>query len=271
MFDLNSKNRLIFKIGGKILRNLEVLNPLLTLFNDFSQHSFDKKSQFRSEPFKVLLICGGGLCAENLRTIYKNDTNKTKNNDEYHWNAIGCMDENATKIYNIIINEAKNKSMIKNIHLTDNIEEYIKNQSGLFFYKPLKDLKVWDPLELPHSWEVTSDSITIYIASKLGIKTPILLKEREFFELNNKIYNKIKADDLESLMEEFGYNRNIDKHLGKGTTFPIDPYSTKLVRNFNMKVLLMGGFNVQKIKSFLEKSAKLTKIKYKEFGTLIVS
>ena len=122
---LNPKNRLIFKIGGKILRNNAVLKPLLTLFNDFSQHSFNKEGQFRSEPFKVLLICGGGLCAENLRNIYKNDTNKTKNNDEYHWNAIGCMDENATKIYNMIINEAKNKSMIKNIHLTDNIEEYI--------------------------------------------------------------------------------------------------------------------------------------------------
>lgn len=271
MFDLNSKNRLIFKIGGKILRNKIVLKHLLTLFINFSQNSFDKEGQNRSEPYKILLICGGGIRADNLRTIYRKDPKKIKKKNEYHWKAIGCMDDNATEIYNMIINKSKNKSIMKNIHLINKIEKYIKNQSGLFFYKPLKDLKMWNPIELPHSWKVTSDSITIYIASKLGIKIPILLKEREFFELNNKIYRKINIYDLEGLMEKSGYDLNIDKHLGKGTTFPIDPYSTHIVRNFNMNVLLMGGFNVQKIKSYLEKHARLTNFDITVFGTLIVS
>ncbi len=271
MLDLNPNTHLIFKIGGKILRDKVALNSLLTLFKTFSQPSISHEDHIRSQPYKILLICGGGMRADNLRTIYRNDPNKIKKNDEYHWKAIGCMDENAMETYDMIISESKNKSSLKNIYLIDKIEIYNKNQSGLFFYKPLMDLKKWNPTELPHSWKVTSDSITIYIASKLGIKIPILLKEREFFELNNKIYNKINIDNLNGLMEKIGYNKGIHEHLGKGTIFPIDPYSTHLIRNFNMNVLLMGGFNVQKIKTFLEKSNRLNKQRLFKFGTLIVS
>jgi len=97
----------------------------------------------------ALIIPGGGIFADEVRSANLDD-------DTSHWDAINSMNR-----YGIFLSTF-------GVKLTDEPEI---PQSSIQILMPEKILKKEDPL--PHSWEVTSDSIALWVAEKLQV--PLLL------------------------------------------------------------------------------------------------
>jgi len=97
----------------------------------------------------ALIIPGGGMFADEVRAANLDD-------DTSHWNAIKSMNRYGRFLSTF------------GIKLTE-VPEI--PQSSIQILMPEKILKEEDPL--PHSWEVTSDSIALWIAERLEV--PLLL------------------------------------------------------------------------------------------------
>ncbi|MDO5844232.1 MAG: uridylate kinase [Methanocorpusculum sp.] len=101
-----------------------------------------------SENIPVLIIPGGGPFADFVREAEKDDNTS-------HWNAILAMDRFGRYLSTFGFRVTKKLSF----------------DDGISIFLPYKILKERDPL--PHSWEVTSDSIAAWAASELN--APLIL------------------------------------------------------------------------------------------------
>lgn len=101
-----------------------------------------------SMPADVLIVPGGGDFADVVRRI---DHERGLTADAAHWMAILAMDEYAYYL-----------SDKTGIELSDTLS----GKKGIHIALPYEILKAND--ELPHSWDVTSDTIAAWIALKTG-------------------------------------------------------------------------------------------------------
>lgn len=106
---------------------------------------------------KVMLICGGGELANLLR---KYDEKMDYSDTAAHKSAILCMD-----ILGMLL--ADKVPGAEGVYYIDQAEEAIGG-GKLPVFLPSRFLFREDPLE--HSWEVTSDSLSLYIAHQLKAK-----------------------------------------------------------------------------------------------------
>ena len=83
-------------------------------------------------------------------------------------------------------------------------------------------------------------------------------------------FARIDSRYLEKIMSESGYLQKIETHLGKGTSFPVDPFIPRLVRKLDTNVILLNGNNMEKIERFLKYYPVMEEFDYIEYGTLIV-
>jgi aspartokinase-like uncharacterized kinase len=124
---------MIFKVGGSVAGELGIVFEALEILDE------------------AKVIPGGWIFADIVE--------KLKLNDEIsHWMAILSM-----HLYGYyMLGYTKSFALLE----PENFEEI--KERGRFIVLPYRILKKYD--ELPHSWEVTSDSIAVWLAGKIGEK-----------------------------------------------------------------------------------------------------
>jgi aspartokinase-like uncharacterized kinase len=124
----------------------------------------------------ALIVPGGGICARLIREL-------GMDGDAAHWMAVCAMEQFGWLI------SAKGVTPISKLHVP----------SGLAVLLPYLPLLQADPL--PHTWEVTSDTIAAWVASCLGLDL-IVLKSVDGINKNGKLKERlcevIKTDVVDS-------------------------------------------------------------------------
>ncbi len=222
---------LIFKIGGRIIENnvdLEnVISQLLTI------------KKFKPSIKSIILIAGGGSEVDKIRKSYE----KGEINDEIaHWQAIKIMDLNALKIQNIYFNLIIIDSFTEITNLVKSNRDF-----KIINFLTFKFLKKND--ELPHNWEVTSDTIAYFIAIKLNLSNCFLIKDIDGIYLKNakKLIKNLSVDEFlqfKTNYQLFDPRKNESKKeisLLKKPSTPIDTYLLSLIKTHKLDCIILNG------------------------------
>jgi aspartokinase-like uncharacterized kinase len=112
---------------------------------------------------RAVVIPGGGPFADAVRTV---DRSLGLSDEAVHWMAVLAMDQYAQLIASRLLGAA----------LVDDAAQIEAELAAgrLPVLAPHRWLRDRDPL--PHSWDVTSDSIAAWFAGQLGARTLVLLK-----------------------------------------------------------------------------------------------
>ena len=142
--------KVVIKIGGSLIREApELVDRLVKEFGSVIKDAPPGGVVPGKMPFSILIVPGGGVFADAVREA---DEMFGLGEDASHWMAILGMEQYACYL--------QDKSRVKG---TDSIKELLQGVSILF---PYRLLKAEDPL--PHSWEVTSDTIAAWVARQTG-------------------------------------------------------------------------------------------------------
>jgi hypothetical protein len=106
---------------------------------------------------RTLIVPGGGPFADTVRDI---DSRYGIGDDAAHWTAILGMDQYAFVLASLVRGATLVTSAPTGVNLP--------------VLAPYQWLRAADPL--PHSWDVTSDSIAAWVASAVGAKRLLLVK-----------------------------------------------------------------------------------------------
>jgi len=141
--------KVVVKIGGSLIKEApELVDRLVKEFGSESPYFTDEGEASGRLPFSVLIVPGGGIFADAVRTT---DEMYSLGASAAHWMAILGMEQYACYLLD------KSRALA-----TESIEDIAQGVSILF---PYRLLKTTDPL--PHSWDVTSDTIAAWIAVQL--------------------------------------------------------------------------------------------------------
>ncbi len=141
----------VIKVGGALLSVDDALaRTVAALERVSSERSF-------------VVVPGGGLFADAVRSVSEHHPLTP---DDAHWMAILGMDQ-----YAILL-----ASRIRNAELVQRRGEIARAlaRKRIPVLAPSRWLHEADPL--PHSWDVTSDSIAAWIAGEIGARHLILIK-----------------------------------------------------------------------------------------------
>jgi len=214
-----TRNIAIFKIGGRILDNSKDLTTTIAQLTQLVEDHLIKK---------IILIPGGGTTANFIRELY---TEFQINDDLAHWMAIYSMDYNG-----IILNKK-----FPHLNLFDNLDQIKKEDSLFSIFLPYKYLKHND--ELPYSWNVTSDSITLYVTYKLGLTECFLIKDVD--GVLDKYQNLLKELSVEKF-KELKAEEELAKFPSDESDFkikskPVDPYVLALIEKYKIPCIILNG------------------------------
>jgi len=223
---------IIVKIGGKILENKENLESTIAQFKHICENDIVQK---------IIIIPGGGTYANFVRKI---DEKISIGDELSHWMAIFAMNCNGIEL----------SQKYNDIKYFDNLGELKKSNGRIVIFLPYDFINQRD--ELLHSWDVTSDSITVYIAHQLGLKECFLIKDIDGIISNkNKILRELTTSEYKNL-------KNTNKILTINTnqeeikdSQPIDSYVINLINKYNINCIILNGTsNKKRIITFFEKS-----------------
>ena len=141
----------VIKVGGALLSLGDALSRTVSALELLSrEHSF-------------VVVPGGGPFADAVRSVHERHTLTA---EDAHWMAILGMDQYALLL----------ASRIRNAELVHRRGELARARARgrVPVLAPYRWLREADPL--PHSWDVTSDSIAAWIATEIGARELILIK-----------------------------------------------------------------------------------------------
>jgi aspartokinase-like uncharacterized kinase len=150
--------KIIVKLGGSLLAKGSKIQHFLVEYAEKSAIS-------------IVIIPGGGPFVEPIKQLSERGA---ISDDTAHWMAVLAMHQ-----YGLFLADGELE-----IPLVESIDE-LKNAGHICIVLPYKILK--DDDSLPHTWDVTSDTIAAFIARKLG--------EKSF----------IKVTDVDGIMNENGF------------------------------------------------------------------
>jgi dihydroneopterin aldolase len=141
----------VIKIGGGLLSQPCHLDTLLTTVCAAARER------------RLVIVPGGGPFADTVRHI---DQQTKLSDDAAHWMAVLGMDQYAHLI----------ASRLNGGVIVETSREIIKalDEGKVPVLTPSRWLRTADPL--PHSWDVTSDSIAAWVAGQLGTNHLVLVK-----------------------------------------------------------------------------------------------
>ncbi len=139
------------KVGGALLYDRDALARTLT--------ALELLARSRS----ILVIPGGGPFADAVRAA---DAQHSLTDDAAHWMAILAMDQLAL----LLASKMQNAELV---HRRGEIARALARRK-IPVLAPFRWLREADPL--PHSWDVTSDSIAAWVATEVGARQLILIK-----------------------------------------------------------------------------------------------
>ncbi|MFX0062095.1 MAG: hypothetical protein ACFFC7_07890 [Candidatus Hermodarchaeota archaeon] len=177
----------LVKIGGSVIAFPIQLRRLCDLLN---------KSNYN-----MLIVPGGGPFADTVR---ETDSKYRLKSATAHWMAILGMDQFALLLSDLLPNAQV-------------IEKPQIIKKGLAILRPAVFLEKTDPL--PHSWDVTSDSITAYFAHLLNL-------------------NKFVKITVQNTQQKSLHNL-------------VDPYLSELLVKYSLSIQIISIFDLEKIKTAL--------------------
>ena len=141
-----------------------------------------------SNPIFVV-VPGGSIFADAVQELQKI---ARFNDDVAHWMAVKAME-----VYAVLI--AKYSRLAVETETLDDINKALESHK-LPVVMPYKILREYD--ELPHSWEVTSDSISILIAHKLKCEAVCLSKLVDgLTDERGRVIDVIEAEKLRDMKQ----------------------------------------------------------------------
>jgi len=198
----------IIKLGGSLLaKGREIIHFL----RDYAE----KKAVF------FIIIPGGGPFVEVIRELSER---QTISEDAAHWMAVLAMHQ-----YGFFLADGEIA-----IPLVESIKE-ARDAGHLCIVLPYQILKADD--SLPHTWDVTSDTIAAFIAHKLGEKT------------------FIKVTDVDGILDEEGslikqvYAKEL---IEKENTGCIDAELSRFLTRNKMSCVIVNGNFPERIIDVIE-------------------
>jgi aspartokinase-like uncharacterized kinase len=160
MKNAKCKNKVILKLGGSLI---EKSRDILRVLVDYARERDGDKNR----DFTLVLIPGGGPFAETVRNI---SATMSIPDETAHWMAVLAMHQHGLFLAACIGGgEAE-------IPLVESVDENEIDRAGpICILLPYKILKQDDCL--PHTWDVTSDTIAAFVANRLGEKRFIKLTD----------------------------------------------------------------------------------------------
>jgi len=208
----------IFKIGGKILENSKNIESTISQLTQLYEENILQK---------ILLIPGGGSYANFIRKI---DEELKLGVDLAHWMAVYSMNYNGIEL----------NRKYPRLECIEELEKFQDAKKMFCVFLPYNYLRKNDTL--PHSWDVTSDSIAHYIAYKLHLNRCFLIKDVEgIYGINKELIKKITTLQYGELkksgrLAEIGLNQD---NLKKSK--PIDSYLLTLIDKYKISCILLNG------------------------------
>ncbi|AAB90667.1 MULTISPECIES: hypothetical protein [Archaeoglobus] len=200
---------MIVKIGGSVADRLEVVFEALENLQ------------------RVYAIPGGWIFADLVRKI---DAEKRLSSSTSHWMAITAM-----SAYGFYMAETASRFGFKVIEPED-----FNFPDAKAVLLPYRLLRKYD--ELPHSWEVTSDSIAVWIAAKAGFTEIVKVTAAGGVkELDGKIVEEVRASELKTDVVD-GYTPKLLVKYGINM-FVCSPEELKnyILRGRGRGTLIVGG------------------------------
>jgi aspartokinase-like uncharacterized kinase len=141
---------IVVKIGGGSLASLDDFDAVLAVIDDAVE-------------CPALIVPGGGLFADAVRDV---DQRVGLPDDAAHWMAVLAMDQLA----HLIVSRLKRGVLVRE---STEVADVLR-QGGVPVLAPYRWLSRIDPL--PHTWDVTSDSIAAWVAGAIGARRLVLVK-----------------------------------------------------------------------------------------------
>ncbi len=197
--------KVVVKIGGSLIKEApELVNRLVKEFGSESPNFVEEVGASGGLSFSVLIVSGGGIFADAVR---ETDEVYSLGADAAHWMAILGMEQYACYLLD------KSRALA-----TESITDLAQGVSILF---PYRLLKTRDPL--PHSWDVTSDTIAAWVAVQLGATF-------------------VKATDVDGILREGELVREISSSDITGSCSScIDPVLPQFLLKNKIECLIVNG------------------------------
>jgi len=217
----------VIKVGGSLALQPEKLKNLC------------KKLSELSERFRLIVVPGGGEFADTVRTL---DKRFSLSPATAHQMAILSMDQ-----YGLLLSDLLPKSRV------------VREFEGLLHSLDFGSLPLFLPSDflfsdeaLENSWDVTSDSIAVYIAHRLHLAQSILVTDVDgIYTCDPKKFREAKLIKRLSARELLKMN----KRTG------VDRFLPKILLKTQIKCFVVNGFYPQRIENILTgKDTVCTKI-----------
>jgi len=231
----------IVKLGGSCYRNLRnILNELECV------------SRSTGEP--ICIVPGGWIFADMVRSIDLDDTCS-------HWLAVASMDVYGYIISSLLsskpfypgpisdstmsschenfkqgpvinmstLNHASLENTYPNYLSPEDFDVFIQELNGVKVILPYKLLKKYD--ELPHSWDVTSDSMSIWLAHRLGLNEVVKITDVDGIYIKDELVDEIFASELTG-------ESCVDRHV---------PF---MIQKYSISMFICNGFK-SRVKDYI--------------------
>jgi 5-(aminomethyl)-3-furanmethanol phosphate kinase len=194
-------NTAVIKVGGSIALHPEKLRALCAKISE------------ESKKHRLIIVPGGGEFADTVRTL---DKQFSLSCSVSHKMAVLGMDQ-----YGLMLSD-----LIPNSVTVSKLEEvkYFLDKSKLPIFLPSNLLLCEDPLE--NSWEVTSDSIAVYLAHRIQVHKVLLVTDVDGVYNNDpktkpdsKLITNLSASELLAMKKRTSVDKALPRLLLK---LPVD-------------------------------------------------
>lgn len=200
----------VIKVGGSLQKSKKLKELCVQLGSIGKSHS-------------MLIIPGGGVFADAVRIC---DREFILDHDSAHWMAVLAMNQYGYLLASLIPGSICTENMVE-------AKSFAKNLKPVVFL-PYKLIKDKDPL--PHSWDVTSDSIALWIAGYLEAERLILVKSIDMPIKRVNKHDCMLPVDIERLRE----------------TDIVDPMFCRIFKGTEINLWVTNGNSPEQLNSLFE-------------------
>ncbi|HEY9205798.1 MAG TPA: amino acid kinase [Candidatus Methanoperedens sp.] len=150
---------IVVKLGGSLIH---IAREIVKELADYA----------KSNSRKILIVPGGSIFVDTVRKV-------NTSQDTAHWMAVLGMEQ-----YGYYLADGTGVKLI---------DELVVNDDGTYVFLPYNLLKKND--ELPHTWDVTSDTIAAWIAKQLDGRF-IKVTDVDGIYINGVLEKELKAQEL---------------------------------------------------------------------------
>jgi 5-(aminomethyl)-3-furanmethanol phosphate kinase len=207
---------IVVKVGGSLAADPQKLKTLCTQLEELAKK------------YPLIIVPGGGEFADCVRSLDKRFSLSAK---ATHRMAILGMDQ-----YGLLLAD-----LVAGSYVVDSLETASKTVLGrLTVFLPSKLMLSEDRLE--NSWDVTSDSITVYIADRLGADKVLLVTDVDgVFTSDPKTHPDAKLLPEVAVRDLLALNQKTS----------IDRYLPKILEKTGLECVVVNGLFPERLESIL--------------------